>query len=70
MFPEFRDVFKLFDKDGDGSISEKELGVVMSGLGKHLADDELHELFITADYNGMRFYSRVWISKHVTFVSL
>jgi len=49
---EFKEVYKLFDKDGDGNISEKELGVVMSGLGKHLADDELHEMFVTADYSG------------------
>ena len=52
---EFKEVYKLFDKDGDGNISEKELGVVMSGLGKHLADDELHEMFVTADYSGLYF---------------
>ena len=74
---EFRDVFKLFDKDGDGNISEKELGVVMSGLGKHLADDELHELFITADYSGMDFctldnwiYLKVIFFAHACITSL
>ncbi|XP_065061480.1 calmodulin-beta-like isoform X2 [Rhopilema esculentum] len=49
---EFKDVFKLFDKDGDGNVTEKELGVVMSGLGQHMADEELHEMFVTADFNG------------------
>ena len=52
FFVEFKDVFKLFDKDGDGNVTEKELGVVMSGLGQHLADEELHEMFVTADFNG------------------
>ena len=49
---EFRDVFKLFDKDADGYITEKELGVVMSGLGKHMPDDQLHEMFSKADLRG------------------
>lgn len=42
----------MFDKDGDGNITEKELGVVMSGLGQHMADDELHAMFLAADFNG------------------
>ena len=30
---EFKEAFSLFDKDGDGTISNKELGVVMRTLG-------------------------------------
>ena len=42
----------------------------MSGLGKHLADDELHELFITADYSGMDFWTSVnWIYSNLYSLS-
>lgn len=33
VFIEFKEVFKLFDKDGDGMIIMKELGMVMRFLG-------------------------------------
>jgi len=30
---EFKEAFALFDKDGDGTITTKELGTVMRSLG-------------------------------------
>ena len=33
---EFKEAFSLFDKDGDGTITTKELGTVMRSLGKDL----------------------------------
>ncbi len=32
---EFKEAFSLFDKDGDGNITTKELGTVMRSLGVH-----------------------------------
>lgn len=33
-FTEFKEAFRLFDKDHDGRITEAELGVVMRSLGQ------------------------------------
>ena len=33
---EFKEAFSLFDKDGDGTITTKELGTVMRSLGRSI----------------------------------
>ena len=39
---EFKEVFSLFDKNGDGTISRKELGkAIRKSVGKTLSDSEL-----------------------------
>ena len=40
---EFREAFALFDKDGDGTITTKELGAVMTSLGMNPTEVELQE---------------------------
>lgn len=35
VFSEFKEAFSLFDKDGDGTITTKELGTVMRSLGQN-----------------------------------
>lgn len=32
---EFREAFMMFDKDGNGTISTKELGIAMRSLGQN-----------------------------------
>ena len=40
---EFREAFALFDKDGDGTISTKELGTVMNSLGQKPTPQVVHQ---------------------------
>lgn len=43
---EFREAFKLFDKDGDGAITTKELGTVMRSLNLNPTEAELQDMVI------------------------
>lgn len=49
---ELKEAFKVFDKDGDGKISAKELKSVMSSLGEQLTDEEVQNMIKDADKNG------------------
>lgn len=46
---DFREAFSLFDKDGDGSISARELGIVLRSLGQNPTEKELSELINDID---------------------
>jgi len=46
---EFKEAFSLFDKDGDGTITTKELGTVMRSLGQNPTEAELQDMSVGAD---------------------
>ncbi|KAJ1285876.1 hypothetical protein BS78_03G311900 [Paspalum vaginatum] len=49
---EFKEAFSLFDKDGDGRITTKELGTVMRSLGQNPTEAELQDMIAEVDADG------------------
>ncbi|ORY99233.1 calmodulin [Syncephalastrum racemosum] len=49
---EFRETFKVFDKDGNGFIDATELGDVMQSLHMNATESELKDMIADADSDG------------------
>ena len=49
---EIKEAFKVFDKDGSGTISAAELRHVLTNLGEKLTDNEVEDLIREADVDG------------------
>lgn len=52
MSAEFREAFRLFDKDGDGTITKQELGQFMRNLGQFATEEELRVMLDEIDIDG------------------
>lgn len=55
ILSEFKEAFSLFDKDGDGTITTKELGTVMRSLGQNPTEAELSDMINEVDADGTYF---------------
>ena len=55
LLVEYRQAFRVFDKDGDGTISTEELGVVLRSLGQNPSPEELDDLVEAIDVDGDNF---------------
>ena len=51
-FHEFREAFKIFDRNRDGYIDMKELRKVTAMLGTMLTQEEIEDFMAEADKNG------------------
>ena len=62
LFVEFKEAFSLFDKDGDGTITTKELGTVMRSLGQNPTEAELQDMIneVDADGESNNLINRFW----------
>ena len=49
---EFKEAFPLLDKDGDGTVTTKELGTVMRTLGQNPTEAELRDMINEVDADG------------------
>eukprot|EP01083_Nonionella_stella_P065546 171856_1 len=49
QFVEFKDTFSIFDKDGNGQITDRELASVMRNLGLNPTQEQLYEMIREAD---------------------
>ena len=49
---EFKEAFSLFDKDGDGTITERQLGTVMRSLGENKSEAQVHDMIGEFDAEG------------------
>ena len=51
---EFKEAFLMFDTDGDGCVTTKELGTVMRSLGQNPTEAEIQDMIneVDADGNG------------------
>jgi len=66
---EVREAFRVFDRDGTGSISVQELRHILTNLGEKLSDQEVNDLIKEIDvdhdgqimYNGMMNYSLLYL---------
>ena len=56
LIPEFKEAFRLFDTDGDGTISTSELGIVMRSLGQNPTEKDLEEMIKEVDNDGDAFF--------------
>ena len=58
---EFKEAFSLFDKDGDGTITTKELGTVMRSLGQNPTEAELQDMINEVDADGKQVFYTFFI---------
>ncbi|KAF1796263.1 putative calmodulin [Mucor lusitanicus] len=49
---EIKETFRVFDRDGNGYISESELRHIMASVGEKLTEDELNVMLREADVDG------------------
>ena len=54
---EYKEVFAMFDKNGDGTISTKELGTVIRALGLNPTEAELKQNINEVDASGSGNFS-------------
>ena len=55
LLPEYREAFNIFDRDGSGTITSKELAIAMRSLGQNPSEDQLEKIMQEVDVDGNAF---------------
>ena len=55
LFLEWKEVFHLFDKDGDGIITAVEVKSVLKNLGYEASDEQVSAMINKVDKDGRSF---------------
>ena len=63
---EYREAFQLFDKDGGGTISIKELKQVFEALGQSPTEAEVQEMISGVDKDG----TKIPLARNMTLKSM
>ena len=42
-----KDLFDRYHRNGDGTVTAKDLGVVLREIGQNPSEEELHEMIVT-----------------------
>ncbi len=67
-FVELKEAFEVFDKDGDGTISGRELGTVMRSLGQNPSEAALQDMISEVDIDG-KVYVDIFTHVNESYVS-
>ena len=59
---EFKEAFTLFDKDGDGTVTTKQLGTIMRALGQNPTEVELQDMINEVDADGKILINQFWFA--------
>ena len=59
---DLRDAFKVFDIDGDGHITARELKLVMNSLGQSVSQSDIEDMIKEADTDCKYYYYQYYLS--------
>ena len=70
IISDMKEAFQLFDKNGDGKITLKELNRVLRNMGQNPTENEIADMIARADKDGMYPSSRNYIIVYLIYIKI